>query len=166
MAQYGFLVNSDTGISVAGPGFRESEFPSSIPSNTMLVKFDEGTVNFDTLYGMFFGDPNRLTVDILPSHEGGIVYNKSNSSFTFNLIDWSIDEEQLRGVRNSFLSATDKYLIIPDLPQSLKDEVIAYRNELRNITDKFGNEWKTVHDVAWPQIPSFILMETPERVEV
>jgi hypothetical protein len=166
MAQYGFLVNSDTGISVAGPGFKESEFPSSIPSNTMLVKFDESTANFDTLHGMFFGDPNRLTVNIKPSYEGGIVYNKSNSHFTFNEYNWSIDEDQLRNVRNNFLSATDKYLIIPDLPQSLKDELIAYRNELRNITDKFGNEWKTVHDVEWPPIPSFIQTEMPDRIEV
>ena len=166
MAQYGFLVNSDTGVSVAGPGFTESEFPSSIPSDTMLVKFDESTVNFDTLHAMFFGDPNRLTVDIISSYQGGIVYNKSNNAFTFNRIDWSINEDELRTARNSFLVSTDKYLLLTDLPQSLKDEVIAYRNELRNISDKFGNEWKTVHDVEWPQVPSFILMETPERVEV
>jgi hypothetical protein len=161
MAKYGFLVNSETGVSVPGPGFRESEFPTSIPSDTILVKFDESEENFDILYAVFFGDPNKLTVNILPSHQGGVVYNKSNGHFTFNEYDWSINEDELRQVRNNFLTATDKYLILPDLPQSLQDELIAYRNELRNITSKFGKEWQTIHDVEWPQVPSFILPEKP-----
>jgi len=48
-------------------------------------------------------------------------------------------------------------MLIPDLPQSIKNDVVAYRTALRNITDKVGTEWKTVFDVQWPEFPSKLI---------
>jgi hypothetical protein len=164
MEQYGFLVDSDTGVPIDNIGFKESEFPSTIPSHTMLVKFNQSTPDFEKIYAMFFGDPNRLTVDLLLPHEGGVVYNKSNNTFTFTEIDWSINIEEFKKVRNNMITSTDKYMLLPDLPQNLKDEIVSYRQQLRDITKKVGTEWKTVHDINWPTPPSFTLPEVPNVI--
>jgi hypothetical protein len=62
-------------------------------------------------------------------------------------------KEELKHVRNNMLSQTDKYLLIPDLPQDILDEIKAHREELRNITSKFGTEWQTEDDIKWPEFP-------------
>lgn len=65
----------------------------------------------------------------------------------------SDDFNQLRAARNNFLTMTDRYLLIPDLPAAVKNKVLAYRTELRNITSKFGTEWTEDHHVNWPEFP-------------
>ena len=69
-------------------------------------------------------------------------------------------KELLKQVRNNFLSQTDKYLLIPDLPVNILNDIKAYREEMRNITSKFGTEWLTEDDVNWPEFPAK-LMDSP-----
>jgi hypothetical protein len=67
------------------------------------------------------------------------------------MTDINIDE--IRNIRNFMISRSDNLMLIPDLPSDIKAELIEYRNELRNITDKIGKEWKTNEDVVFPEIP-------------
>lgn len=71
------------------------------------------------------------------------------------------DFNQLRKVRNNFLTMTDKYLLIPDLPDVVRNKVIAYRTELRDISSKFGTEWVEEQDVNWPEIPKELIPSFP-----
>lgn len=66
------------------------------------------------------------------------------------------DFEVLRNARNNFLSSTDKYMWIPDLPEDIKTEILEYRQVMRDITDKFGTEWTEPEHVNWPEYPSKI----------
>jgi len=67
------------------------------------------------------------------------------------MTDINIDE--IRNIRNFMISRSDNLMLIPDLPSDIKAELIEYRNELRNITDKIGKEWKINEDVVFPEIP-------------
>jgi hypothetical protein len=75
-----------------------------------------------------------------------------------------IDDEMkniLRNARNSLLSETDMYLLIPDLPEDILNDVKAYREELRNISSKFGTEWTTEDDIKWPEVPQKLVSRPP-----
>lgn len=69
-------------------------------------------------------------------------------------------EDLVREVRNNLLYLTD-YLMLPDAPisESEKEEVIAYRQDLRDLTDQSGFPWSGAVDspeVPWPDKPSFL----------
>lgn len=69
--------------------------------------------------------------------------------------------KQLRKARNNFLTMTDKYLLIPDLPDIVRNKVIAYRAELRDISSKFGTEWTDEEHVNWPEVPRELIPSFP-----
>ena len=159
MKKYGILINSQTGVPVRNTGFQELEIPSGniLPLNTEVVIFTNSTPDFNLLQAFFFTDPDRLTTEYKQPIQGGVVYDFNTKSFNFHKEDYSIKLDDVKFVRNQLLSNTDKYMLIPDLPQSIKNDVVAYRTALRNITDKVGTEWKTVFDVQWPEFPSKLI---------
>lgn len=63
----------------------------------------------------------------------------------------------LKNIRNNFLSSTDKYMLLTDIPNTLKNKIITYRDTIRNIDTKFGTEWKKMSDVNWPQVPEELI---------
>lgn len=72
-------------------------------------------------------------------------------------------EDLVRAERNKLLFQTD-YLMLSDFPisESEKEEVIAYRQALRDITEQPGFPWSGVVDspeVPWPDKPSFLQPE-------
>jgi hypothetical protein len=67
-------------------------------------------------------------------------------------------KEFLKKVRNNMLSETDKYLLIPDLPEDILNDIKSYREQLRNITTKFGTEWQTEDDINWPEFPKKLML--------
>lgn len=161
MAQYGILVDTVTGIPVHDAGLEEINFPpeSALAPGVDLVTFTESTPNFNLLRAFFFGDPDRLTADYKLSTNGGVVYNKVDNTFTFHKQDISIDLDKLKNFRNQLLKATDKYMLIPDLPQNIKTELLAYRQALRDSPAKVNREWKTVYDVQWPEFPKKLIKD-------
>ena len=54
----------------------------------------------------------------------------------------------LRDVRNSYLKESDQE-IAPDMPDSLKDSWTKYRQELRDIPEKYSS----LEDAVWPVKP-------------
>ena len=159
MKKYGILINSQNGIPVVDTGFQELEIPpdSVIPSNTEVVIFTDSTPNFDLLYAFFFGDSDKLTVEYKLATQGGVIYDTVNKTFSFHKQDYTIDLDQLKLARNDLLAATDKYMRVPDLPQDILDQVLAYRTALRDITSKVGTEWLTIFDVQWPEFPDKLI---------
>lgn len=67
------------------------------------------------------------------------------------------DFEQLKVVRNNFLSSTDKYMLIEDLPQSIIVKITQFRDTVRNINTKFGTEWTRESHVQWPEAPTELM---------
>lgn len=63
------------------------------------------------------------------------------------------DFQQLIATRNQFLSNTDKLMLVPDLPEDIRNDLKAYRTAMRNITTKFGTEWTEPEHVNWPEYP-------------
>lgn len=165
MALYGILVFNNTGIPVFNYGYTEEDFPSSsvIDPNTTLVTFSEDTENFDIIYARLFVDPDRLAVNYKLPCDGGIIYNFSTDSFELHKEDWSIQLDEFTNTRNQMLASTDKYMLIPDLPNDIQDELVVYRQKLRDITSKLGNEWNTIHDIDWPEFPKKLL---PQRISL
>lgn len=77
----------------------------------------------------------------------------------------SDDFELLKKVRNNFLTMTDMYMLLGDLPQSIIDKVSAFRDMIRNIDSKFGTEWTKESHVQWPEVPTELIPKTPEPFE-
>lgn len=75
------------------------------------------------------------------------------------------DFNQLKIARNNFLSMTDKYMLIDDLPVSISDKLVAFRDAVRNIDTKFGTEWTKVSHVQWPELPTELIPKAPELFE-
>ena len=50
-------------------------------------------------------------------------------------------------------------MLIPDLPQNIKTELLAYRQALRDSPAKVNREWKTVYDVQWPEFPKKLIKD-------
>lgn len=161
MSTYGLIVDRSTGIPVYNYGFKEVDFPTVIPDGCELVTFGEKTSNFALLYALAFEDPDQIASDYLLPAVGGIVYNFKTKAFSLHKQDFSINLDQLRAVRNSMLAQTDKYMMIPDLPDNIKQKVLAYRQALRAAPAKVGKEWKTIHDVAWPEFPQELIDVAP-----
>jgi len=67
------------------------------------------------------------------------------------------DFAQLKRVRNNFLTSTDSYMLMNDLPDSLLEKITSYRNTIRNIDSKFGTEWVKESDIEWPDIPTELI---------
>ena len=70
------------------------------------------------------------------------------------------DFNQLKLVRNNMLSATDKYMLLGDLPESLLAKITEFRDTIRNINIKFGTEWVKESDVSWPELPKELMPKT------
>lgn len=68
----------------------------------------------------------------------------------------------LKSVRNNFLSITDNYMLIDDLPQTIIDKLTVYRDTVRNINAKFGTEWTKESHVQWPEVPVELIPKAPE----
>lgn len=71
-----------------------------------------------------------------------------------------VDFQQLTIMRNQFLSSTDKIMLVPDLPEDIKNELKAYRTAMRNITSKFGTEWTEPEHVNWPEYPKKLMFSS------
>lgn len=161
MKQYGILINSQTGNPVYNTGFQEAEIPPEniLPPGTEIVLLSENTPDFELLYALFFTDPGRIATEYKQPADGGVVYNTSTKTFTFYKQDFSIKLEDVKTVRNQLLLSSDKYMLLPDLPQDIVAELLTYRTALRNITSKVGTEWKTVFDVQWPELPEKLIIK-------
>lgn len=77
----------------------------------------------------------------------------------------SEDFALLKVVRNNFLTTSDKYMLINDLPQSIIDKLTVYRDTIRNIDSKFGIEWTKASHVQWPEVPTELIPKAPESFE-
>lgn len=156
MEPFSVIVENKTGKLFHGHGYRLNETPpeEAIPTNCQLITIDNSFENSELLYALFIDDPDRIAIDYVHPSLGGITYDWEHGKFNLTKIDLSIDLDQVRNERNRLLSITDNFMNLPDLPESIKDELIQYRQQLRDITDKVGTEWKTVYDVEFPPPPA------------
>lgn len=160
MTNFAILINKNTGIPVQEYAYTGNDILAEdlLPPNTEQVIVTDTSPNFELIKAFFFGDPNRLTVEYKLVRNGGIKYDFTSKTFTFHKDDISIDIQQIRNVRNDLLKQTDKYMLIPDLPQDIKTELLTLRNTLRTITSKVGTEWQTVYDIQWPAFPEKLII--------
>jgi hypothetical protein len=168
MTNFAILINKNTGIPIKEIGYTGDDILTEdlIPPNVEQIIVNDTNPNFELIKAFFFGDPNRLTTEYKLVRDGGIKYDFTSKSFTFHKDDISIDIEQVRNVRNDMLKQTDQYMLVPDLPQDIKTQLITLRSTLRNITSKVGTEWQTVYDIQWPTFPEKLIVTqlTPPMV--
>jgi hypothetical protein len=169
MTQYTILVNKNTGVPVVDRVLMDNQpLPTTLPEFIIPVVFDAQTTNFELLKAFFVLDPDRLVIDYKPAMEGGVLYNADTGTFSFHKMDLSINVEAVKNFRNELLRQSDMYMLIPDLPQDIKQELLAYRQALRDSTNKINVEWKTVRDIQWPEFPRKLIMtpiQPPNAVE-
>lgn len=168
MTNFAILINKNTGIPVQEYAYTGDDILAEdlLPIDTEQVIVTDASPNFELIKAFFFGDPNRLTTEYKLVRNGGIKYDFTTKTFTFHKDDISVDIQQIRNVRNDMLKQTDKYMLVADLPQDIKTQLITLRNTLRNITSKVGTDWKTVHDIEWPAFPEKLVVTqlTPPQV--
>lgn len=168
MVNFAILINKTTGVPIQEYAYTGDDILTEdlIPSGAEQVIVTDSNPNFELIKAFFFGDPNKLTVEYKLVRHGGIKYDFNTKSFTFHKEDTSINLDVIRNIRNDMLKQTDKYMLVPDLPEDIKAELITLRNTLRNITSKVGTEWKTIYDIQWPTFPQKLIVDglTPPMV--
>lgn len=168
MTNFAILINKNTGIPAQEYAYTGSDILTEdlLPPGTEQIIVTDVTPDFELIKAFFFGDPNRLTTEYKLVRNGGIKYDFTSKTFTFHKDDISVDIQQVRNVRNDMLKQTDLYMLVPDLPEDIKTQLITLRSTLRNITSKVGTEWQTVHDIEWPAFPEKLVVTqlTPPQV--
>lgn len=162
MKKFALIVRNDTGTLQVGSYFNEDEVPSdtAVPLGCTLVHVDPDTTeDYDMLYAMIVEDPEKISVKYLPAHLGGLVWNFDTQKWSF------VDDHEkptllglVRRDRDAKLLVTDLHAQVDDYPAGLLEQVLEYRQALRDITDTLDPSW-TIEDldkVVWPEVPHFL----------
>ena len=151
MTTYALFFSTETQCPASTIIYKDGEIPpaSVWPPEQELVTFDETSPDFNLLYGLFVEDKEKIYTDYAYLHTK---YNSSTGTFTFVLKEITPNIEIIRQERNARITATDKFMFAPDIPDSLKNDLLAYRQALRDITSGLDAD-ATVMTVNWPTIP-------------
>lgn len=157
MNKYALLVYKDTGIAGVGSAFVNEQIPTEefLPPDKVLVEFDETHPDYELLYLLLVDDNIGTGSEYMPPIKGGVKYNFDTKRFEFTKEPPPNTLEIIRAMRNDMIRNTDDLMLVPDLPQALKDELIAYRQALRDVTANATNI-TPLDTIAWPTPPKFI----------
>jgi hypothetical protein len=152
MTQYALFFSTETKKPVNLILFKDAEIPPAYvhPDGQILVTFNETTPNFDLLYGLFVEDPDR---NYDQYDHFNTEYNADTQEFTFvkRLIISNL--ELIRTERNTKIKFTDELMHAPDLPSNLRDDLVAYRQALRDITVGLSENVDPM-TFEWPELPA------------
>lgn len=159
MTKYALLCNDD-GTLINHWAYTEETWPPAdiVQPGQLLVEFTESTENFEILHAMFLTDATEISSQYLTPGDGGVTYNTNTQKFEFHkppIVSFSL-LESIREHRNILLAQTDDNALVPDYPDALKAELLAYRTALRDITTNLDPSWTTLDAVVWPVRPDFI----------
>lgn len=152
MTQYALFFNTETNKPYNMVVYRDAEIPPEDhwPPNTKLFVFDETTENFDMLYGVWVEDQEKVYLDY---DAFNVVLDPVTGEFTFPMLAKLSNIELIREIRNKKIAETDVFMYAPDLPDSITQQLLAYRQALRDITN--GLDPETAPDViTWPEMPA------------
>lgn len=168
MTQYAIYFRTDDGTVLTGNVFTGSEIPpdSVTPPGAQLVKFDHNTPKFNELYGVLVEDPNKQFSEYIPAHSGGVVYDFNDGTFEFFKVEATNFLADVRAMRNTLLAETDILAMVPDYPESIKSQLTAYRQALRDIIADLDPSWTHVRDVVWPTLPAAFSRTAPQLITV
>jgi len=151
MTQYALFFNTQTNKPHSAVIYRDEQIPPQEvwPPNTDLFVFDETTPNFNKLYGIFVDDKEKVYLDY---DAFNTVRDPVTGEFTFPLMEKMSNIEQIRWERNKKMEESDAFIYAPDLPESIMQELLAYRQALRDITNGIDPETPT-YELNWPVLP-------------
>ena len=158
MAKFGILLKED-GTLHSGFYYKEQDIPDEniLPLDARLLVIEDTRSDYEFLYAYFVDDANRITTAYLPLYApGAFTYNFATSEFTFNLAPVPNLLDEVRKERNIRIAETDDLMLVPDYPADLMQQLVTYREALRNITNNPDPSWTRIEDFPWPARPSFI----------
>lgn len=156
MSRFSVIFKKSDGLCFNGLCYNTEHTPpaEAVPSDCTLVFFDENTEGYELLYALFVEDTIQVGDTYDAPLRGSVKYNFTTNKFEF------IEREPfdiivaVREYRNTLIAQTDLIMQVPDLPASVKDEVKAYRQALRDITKNANPSWTTVVEFPWPELPA------------
>lgn len=157
MKKYAILVFKDTGVAGVAQAFVDEQIPSLnlLPPDKDLVEFDETHPDFDLLYALTIDDTAGVGAEYLAPIQGGVKYNFDTQRFEFTKDTPPDVFEIARNTRNQMIRETDDLMLVPDMPQSLKDQLVTYRQALRDVTNNLTADTNPAN-IVWPERPHFI----------
>ena len=125
-----------------------------VPVDCELVHFDETNSNYALMVALFVGpDTEGLAADYVGVPPRSVVkYDFETKGFVFTKPIRPKVIDMVREFRNAELANTDHLLMIPDLPDELKQKTIEYRKSLRDLTKGAKDSWNHL-DYPWPEKP-------------
>ena len=163
MTQYAIYFRTDDGTVFNTIVFTGAEIPpdSVTPPGAQLVRFDHNTPQFRELYGVLVEDPDKQFSDYIPAIAGGVVYDFNDGTFEFFKVENLDFLNDVRTMRNKLLAETDILAMVPDYPDSVKAELLAYRQALRDLIADLDPSWTHIRDVVWPELPTAFNRSAP-----
>jgi hypothetical protein len=147
----------------------QNEFPEPLP-NSMLINdlmyTDLQNLSDDELNKLGFSGPFYVPDGFNASKK--VVWNPNTQ--VLSLIDLTLEEkmesepqkwDNVRNIRNKLLSESD-WIVLKSIENDeiVPKEYSEYREELRNIPQKFNYSW----EVSFPSFP--IILETEQELEI
>jgi hypothetical protein len=127
--------------------------PLDIKREILRADTDENTIKIALLWGGL-EPPKRYEVQVGPADQpNAVITDPTDIRLVFNQVDLptnykaplefleykrTVDWNFLKNVRNSLLAASDGR-IAEDMPESIKQKWIAYRQKLRDLPEDWGN---------------------------
>lgn len=163
MARYGLFFRADTNKPLNLYIYRENELPpvETWPKDgSYLVTFDDTHQDYNMLYGVFVEDQDRE----YSGYDGpNAVYDRATNTITVPQLPVVTVIDQIRIERNRRIAWTDEIMFAPDLPANIKQELLDYRQALRDITKNLP-PGADLHTAPWPEIPNKFVTVNPDHL--
>jgi len=139
---YGIYFEKATGNIPEGWGYvlKQPEFTDVYPEEWSFKVFDDSHPNYETLYKIAVHDADGTANQYLMLSHGGITFDFENNDFVVHARPAFDKVGAIRDIRNTLIAQTDKYLMVSDLPASLKDAAKVYRQALRDLPSAIADD--------------------------
>lgn len=162
MAKFGLMLKEADGYCFNAYPYYENEEPpaEAIPEGVRFVWITDEHPQWEQAYRIFVDDDTEGESPWAeyygPSTNGGPQYDFTLGTFTFPKIDRGETLlEEARRIRDEQLDASDYFMLLDDVPDSIMNAVIAWRQELRDMPNKvISGEWTHSRDLVFSAPPS------------
>lgn len=162
MAKFGLMLKEADGYCFNTFPYYEGEEPpaEAIPEGVRFVWITDEHPQWEQAYRICVDDDTEgespWAEYMGPSTNGGPKYDFATGTFTFPKINRTETLlEECRRIRDEQLDASDYFMLLDDVPETMMNAVIAWRQELREMPGKVeSGEWTHSRDIIFSTPPT------------
>jgi len=163
MAKFGLMLQEANGYCFNSWAYKENEEPpaEAVPEGVRFVWITDEHPQWEQAYRIIVDDDTEgespWAEYVPPSTTNGPKYDFATGTFTFPKFERPSLLDQCRAMRDEQLDASDYFMLLDDVPEDMMNQVIAWREELREMPNKvISGEWTHPRDLVYSPVPVFL----------